>query len=845
MPELRTTAEGAARAAATARLNRTDAEPDDLRVAFAAAVRDVLRGAAAGIARERGVVPTFPFDPKLAALGRGRQAADLGLLRESLLGFEARRAPPDGVVLFGAGPAAAVQRARFAALLPAEQAALRDLGVSGEIPAGAVYLHPVAVGRKTAGAFYTSHPLAAPTVARTLAPLSRARPLRILDPAMGCGAFLIAALRCQVERTGRPPGRVLRDEIAGVDVDPLAVEAARLTLWLEAADPTLALADLEPSLRVADGLFDDALAEGSFAAVVGNPPWEIVKPNSREFFAGFDPLFRRLGKAEAARRRRTLAASDAGVEAAWDAHVAWHRDFARRVRQDPRYRLQGPGDANTYKLFLERGLHLLEEGGRLGLIVPSGIQTDLGAAPLRRHLLDACTWEWLFLFENRDGLFDIHRSYRFGPLIAQKGGKTKAVRIACGRRDIEEWARPEPAGIRYRRAAIDALSPATAALPEVPNAGELRLLERIHAGADRVEDLAGKVLRYRREFDLTNDVALFHETAALARDGFRPDRHGRQVDARGRVVALPLLQGVMVQSFTFPAAVYQGGGRGSRSDWSEADGVARPLRARFHVRLDDVRRRAPGELLPRLAFRDVQNATNERTFLGTIVPGFPCGNTLPSLTTGGLDGDLRLLAVLTSLVVDRVLRRKMSQNHVNWFHVRELPLPRDLFGVAGDVLVAPAAALALAAPGLAGAARTLRSRLPPGWRRARGPAERLRWRCVLDAVVAHRFGLTADDVCRLVGDCAHPVAELRRSGFRRSLDPKGFWRVDRTLPPARRHPVLAQRAFLDLQERLARAGAADAEAVLRAFCAGAGAWQLPGGFPEPSQHSGRTCGLPP
>ncbi|MBK7758731.1 MAG: hypothetical protein IPI35_20505 [Deltaproteobacteria bacterium] len=47
--------------------------------------------------------------------------------------------------------------------------------------------------------------------------------------------------------------------------------------------------------------FPDVFTElgAGFDAVVGNPPWEIQKPNSKEFFSNHDPLYRAYGKQEA------------------------------------------------------------------------------------------------------------------------------------------------------------------------------------------------------------------------------------------------------------------------------------------------------------------------------------------------------------------------------------------------------------------------------------------------------------------------------------------------------------------------------------------------------------------
>ena len=147
----------------------------------------------------------------------------------------------------------------------------RLLDYEPAIQSGRIALRPDAGVRKATGTFYTPQPIADYLVRRTLSPLVRGRSaeqilqLRILDPSMGSGAFLVAAcgyLADAYETALVERGTVLPHEIDdgdralfrrrvaerclyGVDLNPMAVQLARLSLWLAtlAADRPLTFLD--------------------------------------------------------------------------------------------------------------------------------------------------------------------------------------------------------------------------------------------------------------------------------------------------------------------------------------------------------------------------------------------------------------------------------------------------------------------------------------------------------------------------------------------------------------------------------------------------------------------------
>jgi hypothetical protein len=88
--------------------------------------------------------------------------------------------------------------------------------------------------------------------------LAALRQLRVLDPAAGSGAFLLGALDLLTEATLSVAGpsvdrwslrrRILRENLFGVDLNPIAVRLAELRLWLAvvADDPTTDIAKINP-----------------------------------------------------------------------------------------------------------------------------------------------------------------------------------------------------------------------------------------------------------------------------------------------------------------------------------------------------------------------------------------------------------------------------------------------------------------------------------------------------------------------------------------------------------------------------------------------------------------------
>jgi hypothetical protein len=639
--------------------------------------------------------------------------------------------------------------------------------------------------------------------------------------------------------------------------------------------------------------------DAGFHAILGNPPWETLQPVSKEWFSNHDPLYRTYGKQEALRRQKELFTLDAQIERAWVAycaefkalsnwcanaafpwadpvdeatgggkwsiapkraagelHRAWRarralrRNFSDRAHA---FRHQGEGKPHTYKLFLEQMLALMRPGGRLGVIVPSNVYTDKGSTALRSHFLDRCRWEWIFGIENREKIFDIHRSFKFCPIIVQKGGVTVAIRTAFMRRSLNDWVEAERHALPYAREQVTRFSPRSLAILELRSVRDAEILDKMYRHGVLLGDdsAAGWGLKYRQgDFNMTSDSKLFPPRPLWEEQGYQPDEYGHWLkgnwqpvpadapwvtdaeawsrepwrrarsilqrpaglilsrDGRSSIkvaeiedVALPLYQGAMIQQFTWGSGLYSRGA-GQQTQWHQVSAEEQCFEPQFLMDQKTARDRfLPGTL--KVGFRGISNPTNERTAIFAVVPNLPAGNMLPVMYSEGTDGSLEstFVAAINSFANDYQIRLRFAGG-TGAVAMSLFALEETAFVLSpAHSVSAGAFSKRLSLTGTAFAPAWDRCPTSTSWHKLQAltESERLRLRCILDALCLRAVDLSKPEVGEIFADCDHATSVISSNLFSRVLNPKGFWRVDKEKDPELRHTVLAQVAFQDLQ----------------------------------------------
>ncbi|MNX40897.1 Eco57I restriction-modification methylase [compost metagenome] len=551
-----------------------------------------------------------------------------------------------------------------------------------------------------------------------------------------------------------------------------------------------------------------------FDAIVGNPPWETQKPNSQEFFDNHDALYRTYGKQEALRQQQRYFLSDPSLERRWlDANAQlkalnnWVRHTASPfgeamaaspwARQlvvpegfsDPEhpFRHQGSGDPNTYKLFLELSHALLKPSGQMGLIVPASLYGDKGAQALRTLFLERCRWRWLFGFENRERLFDIDSRFKFCMVILQKGGRTQRLQAAFMRHDRGDWERAEELAFPYDAALTAKFSPKSRAFLELERPQDVSILKRIYSNAVLLGETGNGSwgIQSGREFHMTDDSALFRPRAEWEVKGYRPVPEGHWIGPRG-AIALPFYQGVMIHQYDYSAKAWIRG-TGLSALWESMPWAEKRLAPQFLMAYEDAQRKGDRVLAPKVTYRSIARNTDERTLIASLNPGMPCGHKLGVLRTEDPMLTCALPALLNSFVLDWVARIRIGGTQVDAHIVAELPLIYPQHELL-PALASHTLRLNAPSPLFAPLWMAMRPYLPEN-RSLEAlycltPHERLRVRCMTEALIAWLYGLRLEDLnAMLAPDPSNP---------------RGFWRVDRDAPVELRLTTLTLEAFKDL-----------------------------------------------
>lgn len=564
------------------------------------------------------------------------------------------------------------------------------------------------VSRDIAGAYYTSSDFSAQITYRALesymdrkrrraidsdsfACCNEYENITFLDYSCGCGEFLLAVIQYFDNHVLGYSRKKLATQLRGVDVNPIAlmITVARIVSAVEAEDDENLLREVAKNFIVGNPLlhsdkiaplevrFDNFALNRLYAetegincleleqqnlVVLGNPPWEKLRFEERAFFRPVCPAISAISQKN--KREKEIKKLAVNWLELLEYYQLLQDDYAsvkKEIPKHPLLKVSLVGELNTYAMFAELASRLTEKDGFAAIIVKSALVTSTCYSSCFRHFVNQGSLSEVFLFDNREKLFQIDSREKFCVLFFG-GEHAGGIKVHYGLTKQEQILSSVPINVTSEE--LELINPETGLLPNVADSKEFSFLLRTHRSLSV----------FAKEFPKCHFGRLVHLTA-----------HAEHISTKSEKTRVPIYEGKFIEQYDNRFSTFAGMSADERYQAKASarrqpgDSFVAPKPApecRYFID-----KKFWESFLDRydqpysLCWRSLTSPTNQRTMIASIIPSMPTCQSVQLLQTTPVEDLLMILALFNSKVFDFFVRLKMGGIDLTQSVVRQIPVP--------------------------------------------------------------------------------------------------------------------------------------------------------------------------
>lgn len=564
------------------------------------------------------------------------------------------------------------------------------------------------VSRDIAGAYYTSSDFSAQITYRALesymdrkrrraidsdsfACCNEYENITFLDYSCGCGEFLLAVIQYFDNHVLGYSRKKLATQLRGVDVNPIAlmITIARIVSAVEAEDDENLLREVAKNFIVGNPLlhsdkiaplevrFDNFALNRLYAetegincleleqqnlVVLGNPPWEKLRFEERAFFRPVCPAISAISQKN--KREKEIKKLAVNWLELLEYYQLLQDDYAsvkKEIPKHPLLKVSLVGELNTYAMFAELASRLTEKDGFAAIIAKSALVTSTCYSSCFRHFVNQGSLSEVFLFDNREKLFQIDNREKFCVLFFG-GEHAGGIKVHYGLTKQEQILSSVPINVTSEE--LELINPETGLLPNVADSKEFSFLLRTHRSLSV----------FAKEFPKCHFGRLVHLTA-----------HAEHISTKSEKTRVPIYEGKFIEQYDNRFSTFAGMSADERYQAKASarrqpgDSFVAPKPApecRYFID-----KKFWESFLDRydqpysLCWRSLTSPTNQRTMIASIIPSMPTCQSVQLLQTTPVENLLMILALFNSKVFDFFVRLKMGGIDLTQSVVRQIPVP--------------------------------------------------------------------------------------------------------------------------------------------------------------------------
>ena len=532
-----------------------------------------------------------------------------------------------------------------------------------------------------------------------------------------------------------------------------------------------------------------------FDCILTNPPWDVMEFKEMEFFLGISEDIMK-GKNQSERRRAIKAFKEKNPKIYNNYLNSWRkmRKASHFLRNSNLFSLSAIGKLNTYALFIERCWKIISPKGYSGVIAPSGLLINYNMQKLFSTLVQSNAIISIFDFINNKGIFKIHRDYRF--CLISLGGKEHSQQIipmtfyTLYPEEIQEPLSLIPKNSEDMKKKLNNLpdshklipleredfllfNPNTNTSPSLKIKRDYRLLKHLYNQAPilvKKDAETGEILSNPWNVNVTtllnvsSDSKYFKTKEQLIELDAKPNnkRSVKNIwESSEGVFYIPIYEGRLIWHYNHRlnsmGFAVEGKKRKAISIETSVDNYKDPkfyIQPNYWIEEQKIKEKLPEDFKEKwfMGIRKISGATNERSFISTILPYSGLVDSLIFLLFEKFDYKKSkiccLLANFNSIVFDYIVRQKIMYL-VNNFIVEQLPVfpPKKYNERLENLIIPRVIELVYTSLDLEPFIKAIEyDSHPSNW----NPKRRAQLKSEIDAIFAHLYNINRNDLCYIL-----------------------------------------------------------------------------------------------
>lgn len=405
---------------------------------------------------------------------------------------------------------------------------------------------------------------------------------------------------------------------------------------------------------------------GGFDVVLGNPPWEKINFEDKEFFIVWNKeIFEAETKAKRQELIKALEKENSQLYKQYLFEKRKHDFQSLFFRFSGLFPLTGVSRVNLFSVFAELFFNLINEYGYNGILLPTGIITDDNNKFFFSTLMKAQNISSVYDFENREGIFvNVHRSYKFCLLTLTKSKNKSRFAFFLGNiNDLKE----EDRIIELTYEDVKSINPNTLSCPVFRKKRDAEIAKKIYHKTP--------ILLYESEFNRTDWKIEIKTPFNISNDSgyFKKLENKAESD-------VPLYESKMIHQFNHRFSTFEGlsdndlnEGKSKISNILQYKNCYYEVVPRFWLNNQLLEERY-GNAEWYFVYRMITSPTNERTLISTVIPRAACSNSLSLIQNINSNESLYLCSNFNSYLIDYIARQNVAGMNFNHWILKQLPI---------------------------------------------------------------------------------------------------------------------------------------------------------------------------